>query len=149
MGIVFRHRHILGIPAVDIPSCCTELLAEVLLSVHTKSALSTGRINPPHPYPLPTLKRRARSPIPMISPTTWWPGTTGRCGGGVRPSISSSSVWQTPQVFTLISISPLPGNGSGSSHGLERFIGLRKVAYSLEDKSLHLFLLTRHRDTSS
>src|SRR5512143_4143669 len=40
---------------------------------------------------------------------------TGRCAGGVRPSISSSSVWQTPQVVTRSSTSPSPRDGSGTS----------------------------------
>ncbi len=42
-------------------------------------------------------------------------GTTGSLGGGVRPSISSSSVWQTPQTETLSRTSPGPGMGTGSS----------------------------------
>ena len=42
---------------------------------------------------------------------------TGKAGGGVRPSISSSSVWQTPQAETAMRISPSPGTGSGSSTG--------------------------------
>src|SRR5512143_329904 len=40
---------------------------------------------------------------------------TGSCGGGVRPSISSSSVWQTPQVEMRRSTSSGPGSGTGSS----------------------------------
>jgi hypothetical protein len=39
----------------------------------------------------------------------------GNWGGGVRPSISSSSVWQTPQAATRIRISPSPGSGTASS----------------------------------
>src|SRR4030042_1932516 len=40
---------------------------------------------------------------------------TGKAGGGVRPSISSSSVWQTPQARTAMRISPSPATGIGSS----------------------------------
>jgi len=41
--------------------------------------------------------------------------TIGKVGGGIRPSISSSSVWQTLQADTLIRISLSAGRGSGMS----------------------------------
>jgi hypothetical protein len=57
------------------------------------------------------------APKACITPTTWCPNTTGKRGGGVRPSISSSSVWQTPQTDTLIKTSFGPGIGAGNSLG--------------------------------
>jgi hypothetical protein len=50
-----------------------------------------------------------------MRPTTLWPSTIGSLAGAVLPSISSSSVWQTPQVETLIRVSPAPGTGTGNS----------------------------------
>ena len=54
-------------------------------------------------------------PRAFTRPTTWCPRMIGRWRGGVLPSISSSSVWQTPQVCTLIKSSPSTGTGSARS----------------------------------
>ena len=48
----------------------------------------------------PCANRDAHAPACSTLPTIWWPGTTGRRAGR-RPSISSSSVWHTPQAETL------------------------------------------------
>lgn len=42
-------------------------------------------------------------------------GHTGSRGGGVRPSISSNSVWQTPQAETFTRISSGCGSGIAKS----------------------------------
>ena len=55
----------------------------------------------------PDARRRAATRSASLAardarvPTTWWPRIIGSRRGGVRPSISSSSVWHTPQTDDL------------------------------------------------
>src|SRR5512135_1883522 len=48
---------------------------------------------------------------------TWCPRTIGNFDGGVLPSISSNSVWHTPQADTFTRISCSRGIGIGRSAG--------------------------------
>ena len=90
------------------------------------------------------------------------PGTMGSFGGGgVRPSISSSSVWQTPQTETRSSNSLSLGSGigrstssSGSSWSVREHVWRRIMAFivsPLSDRrsTSHDSAETRRRATSA
>src|SRR3990170_934990 len=63
----------------------------------------------------PMAKRRAPSPRASTNPTIWWPGMTGRFGGGSSPSTSWRSVWQRPHALISSRTSSGPGIGAGRS----------------------------------
>jgi hypothetical protein len=82
--------------------------------------------------------RSAPGPALSTRPTTWWPGMMGNRGGGVRPSISSSSVWQTPQAATRIRISWSPGFGMGIVSRHQRGIRLFQIVDTRQYHGIHL-----------
>src|SRR5262249_46528717 len=54
-------------------------------------------------------------PTASITPTTSCPGTRGKVMPGHWPSLVKTSLWQTPQAWTLIRTDPGPGSGIGRS----------------------------------
>ena len=62
---------------------------------------------------LPRRFRVQLRPHLTTRPVTWCPGVIGSKAGEVRPSISSSSVWQTPQAFIWIKTWSGSGDGTG------------------------------------
>src|SRR5262249_33290147 len=50
-----------------------------------------------------------------ITPTTSCPGTRGKVIPGHWPCLVKTSLWQTPQAWTLIRTDPGPGSGIGRS----------------------------------
>src|SRR4051794_7640203 len=71
-----------------------------------------------HPTPTrwPGCHRSGTSlPTASITPTTSCPGTRGKVMPGQRPSLVKTSLWQTPQAWTLIRTDPGPGSGIGRS----------------------------------
>src|SRR5690348_15987972 len=71
-----------------------------------------------HPTPTrwPACHRPGTSlPAASITPTTSCPGTRGKVMPGHWPSMVKTSLWQTPQAWTLIRTDPGPGSGIGRS----------------------------------
>src|SRR5262249_9785948 len=70
----------------------------------------------PTPTRWPACHRPGTSfPTASITPTTSWPGTRGKVMPGHWPSLVKTSLWQTPQAWTLIRTAPGPGSGIGRS----------------------------------
>src|SRR4051794_15007103 len=70
----------------------------------------------PTPTHWPACHRPGTSlPAASITPTTSCPGTRGKVMPGHWPSLVKTSLWQTPQAWTLIRTDPGPGSGIGRS----------------------------------
>src|SRR5579864_1864531 len=70
----------------------------------------------PTPTRWPGCQRSGTSwPAASITPTTSCPGTRGKVMPGHWPSLVKTSLWQTPQAWTLIRTDPGPGSGIGRS----------------------------------
>src|SRR3954453_22600767 len=70
----------------------------------------------PTPTRWPACQRPGTSlPTASITPTTSCPGTRGKVMPGHWPSLVKTSLWQTPQAWTLIRTDPGPGSGIGRS----------------------------------
>src|SRR3954469_17694244 len=70
----------------------------------------------PTPTRWPACHRSGTSlPTASITPTTSCPGTRGKVMPGHWPSLVKTSLWQTPQAWTLIRTDPGPGSGIGRS----------------------------------
>ena len=101
----------------------------------------------------PSRCRLAFFPAAAILPTIWWPGTIGKNDGGVRPSISSSSVWHTPQANTRSKTSFSLGDGfsiSEKRNGCELsstlHISSRTIAFMHPSHSRHFEETTDNTD---
>ena len=133
-----------GVATVDRPTGELGRDAEVLLTAHgrTRRCRTCGgarrtptrspgarRCNPP----------RARRP----TPTTWCPGTTGRCGGRGRPRRRGGRCGSTRTRRPRTRTSPGPGSGSGRSTGTSGRDATGAAAGELPARSRQLALTGR------
>ena len=112
VGVILAHGHELGVAAVDIAAGGPKRRAQVLVGRPRR------RVDPADAHPVAD-RRACRRPDPCGRPgrPPGVPGDDGQpCGGAVRPSISSSSVWHTPHAADADEdFTPRPGSGAGSS----------------------------------
>src|SRR6266567_3603604 len=69
----------------------------------------------PTPTRWPGFQLATSAPTVSTRPAISWPGTRGYCRPGQSPSLTSTSLWQTPQASTLTRTWARPGSGMGRS----------------------------------
>src|SRR6266481_2041471 len=69
----------------------------------------------PTPTRWPAFQLATSAPTVSIRPAISWPGTRGYCRPGQSPSLTMTSLWQTPHASTLMRTCPRPGSGIGRS----------------------------------
>ncbi len=131
-------RHEFRIASVCIASCGAEVRTEVLIAGEAVGALPAGRKDPGHPHASPDGEASSpRVPFSTTRPTTWWPGTTGSRGGGVRPSISSSLRVADPAGRNPDQGLPVPGTGHRKLYETQGELFVGKAYDPIENHRFH------------